>query len=84
MSSERRIGKVKFFDNKKGLGFIEGDGEFDNDQGKPADILMHYKEIRMEGFKVAKKGWTVEYTLVMDPKGARAKDIVIIDRNEDD
>ena len=48
MSDEKIKGKVKWFDSKKGYGFIESEGE--------KDIFVHFSEIIQEGYKALKDG----------------------------
>ncbi len=65
--------RVKWFDPKKGFGFIEGpDGR---------DVFVHYTQIRGEGFRSLKDGEEVEYELVESDKGLQARDV---QRVEDD
>ena len=58
-------GTVKWFDTKKGFGFIQGD-----QQGK--DIFVHYTNIEEEGFRSLKDGEMVEFDLVQSDKGFQA------------
>ena len=58
-------GTVKWFDCKKGFGFLCGDQE-----GK--DIFVHYTSIEGEGFRSLKNGETVDYELVESDKGLQA------------
>jgi CspA family cold shock protein len=58
-------GVVKWFDIKKGFGFIRGDGD-----GK--DIFVHHSCIDGEGFKTLRDGEAVEYELVDSEKGPQA------------
>ena len=51
----------KWFDPKKGFGFIEGP------EGR--DVFVHYTQIRGEGFRSLKDGEEVEYELVESDKG---------------
>ena len=61
---------VKWFDPKKGFGFIEGsDGR---------DVFVHYTEIHGEGFRSLKDGEEVEYELVESDKGLQARDVQIL------
>ena len=63
-------GKVKWFNNEKGFGFIEyKDGE---------DIFVHYTSILTEGYKTLVEGQYVEFELVRTGKGLQAKNIVEI------
>ena len=60
-------GKVKWFDPKKGYGFILGD------EGQ--DVFVHYTSIVGEGFRALKDGETVDYELVKGAKGFLARDV---------
>lgn len=61
-------GKVKWFDPRKGFGFIIGpDGQ---------DIFAHFSRIEGEGFRVLKDGGTVEYDATLTEKGWHATRIV--------
>ena len=57
-------GKIKWFNEKKGFGFITGD------DGK--DIFVHYSAIEGDGFKILVKDERVEYELKDGPKGPQA------------
>lgn len=58
-------GTVKWFDCKKGFGFIQG-----KEEGK--DIFVHYTSIEGEGFRSLKDGESVEFDLVESDKGLQA------------
>ena len=60
-------GKVKWFNEKKGFGFIEQDG------GK--DLFVHYTAITGEGFKNLSEGQRVSFEVEETPKGLRAKNV---------
>lgn len=61
-------GKVKWFNNDKGFGFIEyKDHE---------DIFVHYTAILTEGYKTLVEGQYVEFELVKTDKGLQAKNVV--------
>lgn len=62
-------GTVKWFNEKKGFGFI-----VDPDQG--GDIFVHFSAINTDGFRTLKEGEAVEYELYQDQKGSRAKNVV--------
>lgn len=64
-------GTVKWFNDKKGYGFIIPDGANE-------DVFVHYSAIRVDGFKTLDKGDHVEFELFQDVKGARARDVVRI------
>ncbi len=62
------IGKVKWFNNAKGYGFIlpEQGGE---------DLFVHYSAIQMDGYKTLKAGQDVKFEVVEGPKGLHAVNI---------
>jgi CspA family cold shock protein len=61
----RMQGKVKWFSNVKGYGFIERpDG---------GDVFVHYSAIQEDGYKSLKQGQLVEFELVESPKGPQAE-----------
>jgi len=61
-------GKVKWFNDSKGYGFIESsDGE---------DCFVHFSEIQGEGFKTLKEGQEVEFEKSMGQKGPQASKVI--------
>ncbi|PWB31909.1 cold shock domain protein CspD [Pseudomonas sp. SDI] len=62
-------GKVKWFNNAKGYGFI-------NEEGKTEDLFAHYSAIKMDGYKTLKAGQTVTFNITQGPKGLHAVDIM--------
>ena len=60
-------GQVKWFDPKKGFGFIVGPG------GK--DVFVHYSQIQGDGFRSLKDGETVDYELIEGDKGLQARSV---------
>ncbi|HRX85316.1 MAG TPA: cold shock domain-containing protein [Phycisphaerae bacterium] len=61
-------GLIKWFDNKKGFGFIVGeDGQ--------RDIFVHYSSIAGDGFRSLKDGEPVEYDVVQSDKGPQAQNV---------
>ena len=61
-------GRVKWFNNDKGYGFIEYN---DNE-----DIFVHYSTILSEGFKTLVEGQYVDFELVRTDKGLQAKNVI--------
>ena len=59
-------GRVKWFNNDKGYGFIEYEGLVNE------DIFVHYSAIEQEGYKSLKEGEIVEFTLIETAKGCQA------------
>lgn len=65
-------GKVKWFNNAKGFGFIQEDG-------CEEDIFTHFSTIQMEGYKTLKAGQEVEFELETGPKGLHAANVILGD-----
>lgn len=63
-------GTIKWFNSKKGFGFIE------RDEGD--DVFVHYSSIQMSGFKTLSEGEKVEFELEENEKGLSAKKVVIV------
>ena len=61
-------GKVKWFNDSKGFGFIETD-----DGG---DVFVHHNDIQAEGFKSLAEGEAVSFEVVQGEKGPRATNVV--------
>ena len=67
--SDVKQGTVKWFNDKKGFGFIEPEGG-----GK--DLFVHMSEIKMEGFKTLRDGQSVDYEAGTSDKGPCATNVV--------
>ena len=63
-------GSVKWFNEKKGFGFISKD---DGD-----DVFVHFSAIKRDGFKVLYEGDQVEFEVTQGPKGLQATDVVVL------
>ncbi len=61
-------GKVKWFNNQKGYGFIESEAG--------GDIFVHYSAIKSDGFKTLNEGEVVQYDVVDGPKGQQATNVM--------
>ena len=61
-------GTVKWFNDKKGYGFIQQEGG--------PDVFVHYSAIQGQGFKSLQEGQTVEFEVSTDDKGAKAHNVV--------
>ena len=62
-------GRVKWFNDQKGFGFIEVDGS--------KDVFVHHSAIQGEGFKSLKEGDQVEFEVSKGPKGLQASNVKI-------
>ncbi len=63
----RITGKVKWFNNSKGYGFIE--------QESGSDLFVHFSAIQGNGFKTLEEGQSVEFEIVDGPKGPQAVNV---------
>ncbi len=61
-------GTVKWFNEKKGYGFIQQEGG--------PDVFVHFSAIKGEGFKTLEEGQQVEFEVIQDAKGAKALNVV--------
>ena len=66
-SSMRITGKVKWFNNAKGYGFIEREGG--------NDVFVHFSAIQGSGFRTLEEGQAVEFEIVDGPKGPQAGNV---------
>ena len=73
-SNNQRVevnGKVKWFNDSKGYGFITPD-----DGGR--DLFVHHSDIQMDGFRTIREGQAVEFEVEEGPKGPAAKSVKAI------
>jgi len=68
MNVERIKGKVKWFNNAKGYGFLG------RDDGP--DVFVHYSAIKTEGYKSLQEGDEVEFEIVQGEKGPQAENVI--------
>ena len=61
------IGKVKWFSNEKGFGFIE------RTEGR--DVFVHYSAIQMDGYKTLEEGMDVQFDVLDGDKGPQAANV---------
>jgi CspA family cold shock protein len=63
------VGKVKWFDRKKGYGFISA-------EDAEGDIFVHYSSINGDGFRSLTEGDDVKFELTQGPKGLLAQNVL--------
>ena len=63
-------GRVKWFNEKKGFGFIS------RDDGN--DVFVHFSAIKRDGFKSLNEGDEVEFEIADGPKGPQATNVVVV------
>ncbi len=69
--SQRITGRVKWFNEDKGYGFIERD-----DGGE--DVFLHFSALNMQGFKTIADDTAVEFEVEQNDRGLAAKDVELI------
>ena len=63
----KETGKVKWFNNAKGYGFIE--------RSQGGDVFVHHSAIQSDGYRSLEEGQSVEFTVVEGPKGLQAQEV---------
>ncbi|HML74657.1 MAG TPA: cold-shock protein [Anaerohalosphaeraceae bacterium] len=63
-------GTVKWFDYRKGFGFVV------NEEG--LDVFVHFSNIQCDGFRTLRPGQTVEYAELKSPKGLQGKEVQVV------
>jgi cold shock protein len=67
----RSSGKVKWFSQEKGYGFIQ--------QDSGPDVFVHHSQIQSNGFRTLNEGERVEFDVLEEPKGLKAQNVVRLD-----
>src|SRR5512146_863598 len=67
----RTTGKVKWFSQEKGYGFLQ--------QDNGPDVFVHHSAIEGSGFKTLNEGEPVEFDVIEEPKGLKAQNVVRLD-----
>ncbi|MBQ3475745.1 MAG: cold shock domain-containing protein [Bacilli bacterium] len=65
-------GIIKWFNNEKGYGFINGKSD--------EDIFVHYTSIKIDGYRTLSEGQEVEYTLIKTDKGLQATNVIPVNQ----
>jgi cold shock protein len=66
------VGRVKWFSDEKGYGFIEV-------EGREKDVFVHYSDIKGDGFRTLDEGARVEFEIAPGKNGDRAKDVIKVE-----
>jgi CspA family cold shock protein len=72
---KRETGRVKWFNNDRGYGFIE--------RGIGSDVFVHFSSIRGLGYRNLIEGQSVEFTVTEGEKGPQADDVIVISHEEE-
>ena len=68
--TERIVGTVKWFNARKGYGFIGREGG--------EDVFVHFSAIEMEGYRRLDEGQNVEFSIEEGPKGIQAASVTLV------
>ncbi|MCC6695396.1 MAG: cold shock domain-containing protein [Candidatus Hydrogenedentes bacterium] len=68
MTQANLRGRVKWFNDQKGYGFITRDNS--------PDVFVHHSAIQMEGFRTLREGEEVQFELLESPKGLQAVNVM--------
>lgn len=68
--ADRETGTIKWFDAKKGYGFIS------REQGE--DIFVHYSAIQGDGYRVLEEGQKVEFEVIQGKKGLESRNLTLL------
>jgi CspA family cold shock protein len=68
-ASNMSTGKVKWFNESKGYGFIEP-------EGGGRDVFVHYSAIQGDGYKTLSEGQPVEFEIILGDKGPQASNVL--------
>lgn len=68
--SNRQTGTVKWFNDEKGFGFITPESG--------PDVFVHFRAIKVDGFKTLKEGQQVSFLVVQGQKGLQADEVQVI------
>lgn len=69
--AERITGRIKWFNEEKGYGFIERE-----DGGE--DVFLHFSALSQPGFKTIAEDTRVEFSVARGPKGPKAEDVITL------
>jgi CspA family cold shock protein len=72
---EKETGKVKWFNNAKGYGFIE--------RNSGGDVFVHHTAIEMSGFRTLAEGEAVSFSVTQGPKGLQAENVAKVEEPEE-
>ena len=68
--AERETGTVKWFNDRKGFGFIE--------RASGDDVFVHHSSISSEGFRSLSEGQQVEFEVIQEPRGPKAQNVTTV------